>query len=322
MSNSQSSERPDLQDLVAYMQGRGSEALRAQVLKRLDEDESYLELMMDLVPMLREAGELADPDAVQDAAPAAPPAIRPLVSPIAAAVDAPLPPPAVAPPSRVVPFPESPSRRRTAAISLMAALIPAAVAIWIATGQTSRSPTEKLASNLSPVNRMVLESNDPWSGGAMRGGVDICDSKPVACFDAGAQLFELQVAIQQNWEDLANIRLANLATTLGKKAFRVYFPTLAEVPDGQLIELDTMKKQVEAGSRKLFEDPVLMDSFLAGACMRSALLAARADDRKFFEGRNARKLCQEYVGAANWKVDVQALEALYDDKRFAWSTER
>ena len=312
MSNSQSSERPDLQDLVAYMQGRGSEALRAQVLKRLDEDESYLELMMDLVPMLREAGELADPDAVPEAAPA----VRPLVSPIAAAVDAPLPPAPEAPPARVVTFPESPSRRRTAAIGLMVAMIPAMVAVWIAT-RPARPAAYDLAKSLKSVSETILDENNPWGGGATRGSdaKDICDQDPVACFDAGAQMVDLELAIQRKWKIQANTRLGNLSTTLGRKTFKSYFPGLAEVPDGTLIGLDVIEKQVAAGSRELLKEQDLMSGFNEGTCLRAAFLAAKSKDLAFFEKRKNRRLCRGIIDEVNWKPDPDALEHLYFEMR-------
>ncbi len=139
MANSQSSQRPDLQDLVPYLQGRGDEALRAQVLKRLDEDEGYLELMVDLVPMLRAAGEIADPDAAEEgpdiaAAPAhAPPAPAAFPGPTPSIKSLPH-PATVTAPARF---------RRWPAFAALAALVPIAVALWLVNPLRSQFLAEK-----------------------------------------------------------------------------------------------------------------------------------------------------------------------------------
>lgn len=320
MANSQSSERPDLQDLVAYMQGRGSEAMRAQVLQRLDEDEEYLELMMDLVPMLREAGELADPDATADPATPAP-ASQPSMP--RTAVDAPL--LAVAetqrhagevpmPPGTVVALPRRTSRPY-GVFAALAAMIPMAVAVWMTTRQPS-SVSGSVARALNP-SLAIMETSDPWGGGPSRGGAiePACSaSGGSACFDAGAQMVDLQIALRQGYEQLARVRLANLATSLGADYER-YFPGLAELSKNGPFDLEKVKKLVDAGDRKLRKDQDLMLGFEEGACLRAALLAARINDSEFFAGRKQRRLCLEVVGEANWKPNEGALEELFFNAR-------
>lgn len=307
MANSQSSERPDLQDLVAYMQGRGSETLRAQVLKRLDEDEEYLELMMDLVPMLREAGELADPDAAP--------------SPLQTRVDAPLPAVDDAPAAGMLALPAMPGKlvalpRRTgrpfAAFAALAALIPCAVAVWIVT-RTQLPLTAAVVRELGKVSELALDNNDRW--GVTRGGAkDDCGGDGAACFDAGAQMVDLQIALADRSQQWVRIRLVSLGTALGDQ-FERYFPGLGDLPKDGALDLEHIEKQVAAGYKNLREDQDLLEGFEEGACLRTAWLAAAMNNAAFFEGRKARKLCLEIVGEDNWKNDAKALENLFDQVR-------
>lgn len=309
MANPQSSERPDLQDLVAYMQGRGSETLRAQVLKRLDEDEEYLELMMDLVPMLREAGELADPDAA------------PASSPIRTFVDAPLPAVADAPPAgmpqmpgKVVALPR-PASRPFGPIAALAAMIPIAVAIWVATRPQLPLPVSQ-AKLVGPVSELVLDNNDPWPatrGGAFGGCGD------GACFDAGGQMIDLQIALDQRSQQRVRTRLSSLGVALGRDSFEEYFPALGDLPKEGPLDLDFIEKQVAAGYDNLRGQQDLLEGFEEGACLRAAWLAAEMKNAAYFESRKARKPCIEFVGENNWKPDASTLEELFYKTRGGFS---
>lgn len=307
MANPQSSERPDLQDLVAYMQGRGSETLRAQVLKRLDEDEEYLELMMDLVPMLREAGELADPDAA------------PASSPIQTLVDAPLPPVAdSAPdpvpggmPGKVVALPR-PAKPPLGVFVALAAMVPIAVAIWSATQPKLPLPVLQ-AQLLGPVSELVLDNNDPWP--ATRGGAFGGCADGAACFDAGGQMIDLQLALDQRSEQRIRTRLNSLGVALGRESFEEYFPALGDLPKEGPLDLDFIEKQVAAGYKNLRAQQDLLEGFEEGACLRAAWLAAEMKNAAYFESRKARKPCIELVGENNWKPDAKLLEELFYETR-------
>lgn len=316
MANSQSSERPDLQDLVAYMQGRGSETMRAQVLQRLDEDEEYLELMMDLVPMLREAGELADPDATADPATRAP-ATQPMAP--QTVVDAPaLPEPqrhageVPVLPGKVVALPRRTSRPY-GVFAALAAMIPIAVAVWMTTRPQS-SEAARIATRMAPISAEKIEDG-MWGGGSLRGGNEPgCNTSDSACFDAGAQMVDLQLALRQGYEQLIRVRLANLATSLGAD-YETYFPGLAEVSKEGRFDLEKVKKLVRSGDRKLRKDQDRMVGFEDGVCLRAALLAARGEDAQFFADRRNRKQCLEIVGEDNWKPDSEALADRYFEVR-------
>ncbi len=316
MANSQSSERPDLQDLVAYMQGRGSETMRAQVLQRLDEDEEYLELMMDLVPMLREAGELADPDATADPATRAP-ATQPMAP--QTVVDAPLPAIAEPPlhavevpvlPGKVVALPRR-TRRPYGVFAALAAMIPMAVAVWMTTRPRLPLPTILAKGDLASISSSLLEEG-PWKEVTRGAAEPACiDADDAACFEAGAQMVDLQIALAQGSEKLANRLLPLLATNLGAD-FPRFFPGL----DGKgPFALEKMKKKVEAGYPALLKYQDRMPGFEEGACLRAAVLAAKANKTSYFEDRQKQKRCLEVVGENNWKPDFEALADRYFEVR-------
>lgn len=282
MANSESSQQPDLQDLVAYLQGRGDEALRAQVLKRLDEDESYLELMVDLVPMLRAAGEIADPDAEEEdgghvAGPSPPaPAAAPL--------------PFVHPPPSVTSSPLSANSnaatarsRRWPAVAALAALVPIAVSVWLVY-QSTGSLAHQLARTMAKdVSKDQLDRANRWEE-AQRGGVRGGDGPdtPTPSIDhadvlrAGGQIFALEIAVKNEDLPAAKERLLFLQKWL-KDDFKWTYDKVEQAFRAERFDWRQVDLKMKGAYRDLMEIPEyskLEPLLNEGVCWRAAWLAS------------------------------------------------
>lgn len=312
MANFEDNERPDLQDLVAYLEGRGSAALRARVLKRLDEDESYLELMADLAPLLREDGAEGEGAA---AAPAAAPVATPprhLVAvppatPAATPATTPAATPAPSLPGKVVALP-SPYRKRRVLIAAMAALVPISVSIWLL-GQ-SRVSTASLAANRLNPTQATLDDH-PW-GETYRGGVAATEEDP-AMYQAGGLLVDLETALKKEWPIQSKSRLSLLATTLDRQLFEA--SGLASVEKSvQAGAFRAAAAKAEEAYKYLAEDKYSAHYLEQGACIRATLLASTGPDyRSFLEDQRLRRRCFDFLkddwGAATERLQDLLVEA-------------
>lgn len=312
MANSESSQHPDLQDLVAYLQGRGDEALRAQVLKRLDEDESYLELMVDLVPMLRAAGEIADPDAEEEdgghvASPSPPtPAAAPLsfVAPPPSTISSPLPAN-----SNVAAH-----SRRWPAVAALAALVPIAVAVWLV---MPRGPLSyRLASAMADdIGKDQLKQANPWEE-AQRGGVRGGDgpdtpTTPIDQTDvlrAGGQIFALAITVKNEDLPAAKERLLYLQKWL-KDDFAGTYDTVELALKAERFDWRQVDRKMKGAYRDLLEIPEyskLEPLLNEGVCWRAAWLASLKP------GVPLPHRCTNLLEKKARDADTKELETLFD----------
>jgi hypothetical protein len=311
MSNSQSPQRPDLQDLVAYIQGRGSETLRAQVLKRLDEDEAYMDLMIDLVPMLREAGECVDPDGEAEPAPVP---LRLAPPPMAEAT------PAVAAPAggKVIVAPDR--FRRPPGLVAAAAMLPIAVALWIVFG-IDRPETWQAAARGLEGAKLPASLDDPLYSNT-RGGTDGLpfDVSPGDRFASGAWLVDLGLAIKRRDLKEAQSRLASLEGTVGSD----------EAPELLMLEQELAKspvswknveRELETAYKYLFDNEKSQPYVDQGSCVRGAWLALRAGDAQFASRGKIGNRCPEIVGAA-WPPTEKQLENMLDSQSVVLEPQR
>jgi hypothetical protein len=297
MANSQSPQRPDLQDLVAYIQGRGSETLRAQVLKRLDEDEAYMDLMIDLVPMLREAGECVDPDGEAEPVPAP---LRLAPPPMAEAA------PAVAAPAggKVI---AAPDRFRTPRLfEALAALLPIAIGVWLVMRTPQLGPQE-LAHNVVAQLEPDLKAENPFDP-VLRSG----NQKPALEGDfvtAGTHLLDLENAIVQRNADAALDRLFGVKGSLDALAYDATFSKIATLLEKPSFTWDDVNKEM-AETYEYLEREFKGETrdIKTGMCWRAAWLAANAKNESFFAGGP----CRDLVGKENWVADTEALKAAFD----------
>lgn len=303
MVNSQSTQRPDLQDLVAYIQGRGSEDLRAQVLKRLDEDEAYMDLMLDLVPMLREAGECQDPDAEPAPAPAP---LRLAAPPVVAA-------PAVADPpagGKVIMAPDR-FRRRTGLIAA-AALVPIAIGVWLVS-QRVLDPRELAVAIAQDLRSGSVSANpfDPVTRSAN-------DPAPRSddLVKAGTHLLDLELALGRKDAEAATDLLNRLKGSLDPLTFAALFEGIARLLEKQDVEWRVVNKQVADAYRDLPRNKEEEQTLKSGICWRAVWLAAHAKDASFFSSGRQRDRCMDLVDPEAWKADTLAVEnAFYNQVR-------
>lgn len=298
MVNSESPQRPDLQDLVAYIQGRGSEAMRAQVLKRLDEDEAYMDLMLDLVPMLREAGECGDPDAEAEPAPAP---LRLAPPPVEVA-------PAVAEPpagGKVIAAPDR-FRRPWGKIAAVAALVPVAVGIWL-TSRTQPLNPQKLAQKMVPDLRAGLDTDNPFDP-TMRSA-----NEPGSRNDdfvlAGTHLLDLERALSRHDLEAASQRLLRLESVLDPITFASSFRDVATYLGKPPVDWSLANNKVTEAYRFLvLDDKESALKLKTGICWRAAYLAAEAKDESFFKSGRQRERCRDLVGKGGWVANPKTVE--------------
>jgi hypothetical protein len=302
MANSHSSQRPDLQDLVAYLQGRGDAAMRAQVLQRLDEDESYLELMVDLVPMLRAEGEIADPDA------AAPP-----VLPAAPALPAPL--PFVAP----LPTNAAPSRfRRWPAFAALAALVPITVGLWLVNPFQEKILARRLA-EMNDGAKLPEGEADPLYIDAKRGppvSREVSPEDAQDSFYAGARLFDLHLVVERHQVEESKARLDELQKSLAED-YRFEFDNVRALLEAKRVDWSEVERTIEEDYKLCFDNPkqkLQRRSFEQGSCVRAAWLALKAQNPGYLALEEVRDGCEEVVGRELWSADEKQLRLMLEDQ--------
>lgn len=321
MANPENAQRPDLQDLVAYLQGRGDETLRAQVLKRLDEDEEYLELMVDLVPMLREAGEIRDPDGdeqVDGESAAPPPPAPPLPFVARPAPPAALPPVALPPAASVIP-----AHRRWPALAILAALVPISLGIWLVLMPKPPEPYRIAQQMASQLSSKTLEELSPWEPGTPRGEQIPEEGNEVVPEDylvVGGQIFALDMAVRRESHEVAKDRLDGLEKMLSSGAWAASYRRVDDF-------LSTEPGSLEAAQQKVYWEQVRtrMDAAYAvlagkpgseidgllrkGACWRAAWFATLQPGLTI-DASCAKQLPPEARGA-----DKAKIEDLIDQER-------
>lgn len=289
MANLPHPQHPDLEDLVAFLEGRGSEAVRALVLKRLDEDPDYLATMNDLVPMLREAGLIPE----GGIAPASPE-------------------PTESEPKTKVIGDASRFRRRTGLIAIAAALVPIGVGLWLSMGSNVRLPVRLMPSKLGSAQLQAWNSilaNETWvdtsknTRGSERSSGGEISSLPLI----GAQIFDLEVAVWAQDRELAKKRLQVLQSTLGDKKSTTYgglpWPKDGEGWTG--VETEMAKAYEWLAKPEVFA-PEDLKQIERGACLRAAWLAEKAQNPDFFKSWD--ESCRDVVDPSTWQDEVKELQ--------------
>lgn len=258
MANLPHPQHPDLEDLVAFLEGRGSEAVRALVLKRLDEDPDYLATMNDLLPMLREAGLIPE----GGIAPASPE-------------------PTTSEPKTNVIGDASRFRRRTGLIAIAAALMLMGVGLWLWTDQI---PTATRLAKMLSEQSAALDS-EVWQRGVNRSGTTDSTSKSITASDLpliGAQILDLEVAVRNRDLASARTKVAALISSLGDKADVTYGKVQGQLGAVSLVwdEIDAEMKEADRYLKLAFSDDdlKLVDK---GTCLRAAFLAQQAGKPDF-----------------------------------------
>lgn len=286
MVNPPNPQRPDLEDLVAFLEGRGSEAMRVLVLKRLDEDPDYLATMNDLVPMLREAGLIP----AGGIAPASPEIAEPEPKPNV-----------IGNPSRF--------RRRTGLIAIAAALGPISIGLWLLTSRVvpfaSRVAQELGA---SPAHLKA----EVWEKGGTRGdGDDPESSSPQLPDDSdlplvGAQIFDLTLAVNKRDLAAASAKTVALNHSLGEYADGTYggvedkleaAPLVWDDVDAEMKEADHYLKQGLDDKKKKLVDK--------GTCLRAAFLAQQAGNPDF--AKSWPDACGEALKGQDLQTELQKM---------------
>jgi len=296
MANPPSIERPDLQDLLAYIEGRGDEAVRAQVLKRLDEDEEYLALMVDLVPMLREAGEIPLPEESTVGPPAG--------------EELPLPQKVIGHPLRF--------RRSGALITTLAALLSITLGLWLfSRANRSLSPDALSREMAAKVATDWVEEN-PFVRG-FRGGPGEPDSNDYLL--AGMQILDLRVTFQKKQAEESLKRIADLQRSLDTVTFNATFGALDTKLKTSEVKSDRWWQEVNEAAEDGFHfliadglDPQEGRLLSEGMCWRAAWLAAEAKNSSFFEDELAKKQCLEVIGEESWKADSEVIQDAFDSR--------
>jgi hypothetical protein len=271
-----------------------------------------MDLMLDLVPMLREAGECQDPDA--EAAPAPAP-LRLASPPVVAA-------PAVADPLAGGKVIVAPDRFRPPRfIQALAALLPiAAIALWLAYPWVEGSP-DQLAQKLAPkVSAELLDkySWDERTRGLGDSGRTGCDGSRADCLQAGAQLLDLEVAINQGWEVQARDRLKLLKDTLGQLAWMASVSPVDKLLMTSPVDWNAVKAEMKDAFAYLAAEEKGVRSLQEGHCLRAAYLAARLGDHTFFKDPDISARCIGLVGDQFWKADAaDRLEDQFHERKFA-----
>lgn len=289
MANLPHPQHPDLEDLVAFLEGRGSEAVRALVLKRLDEDPDYLATMNDLVPMLREAGLIPE----GGIAPASPE-------------------PAESEPKTKVIGDASRFRRRAGLIAIAAALVPIGVGLWLWAG-SARLPFRLMPQKLDSAQLQTwnsILSNETWvDGDTLRGtGEEFQTAVEASNLPLiGAQIFDLEVAVRARNRELAENRLKVLQSTLGDKKSTTYgglpWPKDGEGWTG--VETEMAKAYEWLAKPEVFA-PEDLKQIERGACLRAAWLAEKAQNPDFF--KSWKDTCRDVVDPSTWQDEVKELQ--------------
>ena len=289
MANPPNPQRPDLEDLVAFLEGRGSEAMRVLVLKRLDEDPDYLATMNDLVPMLREAGLIP----AGGIAPASPE-------------------PAESEPKPKVIGDPSRFRRRTGLITIAAALVPIAVSMWLWTG-SARLPYRLMPPKLDSAQLQAWNSilaTETWvdTSNITRGSEGSSSGEISSLPLIGAQIFDLEVAVRAQDRALAQKRLQVLQSSLGNKAESTYDGVVLSEKDSP--DWARVEKEMADAYYWLAKPPVFgqegMKQIERGTCLRAAWLAEKAQNPDYF--RSWGDTCSGVVDTSTWQDEVQELQ--------------
>lgn len=128
-------------------------------------------------------------------------------------------------------------------------------------------------------------------------------------------MVDLQVALQNGWKDAAISRLDYLSTSLGSELYEKFFPGVEELRKQDKVDLAVLKMQVAAGSAQVIEQEKYLDGFLAGSCLRAALLAIESHNEEFFRDRKTRAVCELEVDTAAWNPKSrEQLENLFYDR--------
>lgn len=266
MVNPPNPQRPDLEDLVAFLEGRGSEAMRVLVLKRLDEDPDYLATMNDLVPMLREAGLIPE-GGITPASPE----------------------PAESEPKTNVIGNPSRFQRRTGLIAIAAALVPIGVSMWLWTASNVRLPYQLMPPKFDSAQLQAWNSildSEPWNSSDTLRGDNVATKpavEPSNLLWVGAQIFDLEVAVRAQDRALAQKRLEVLQSTLGDKKKTTY-GGLTWPADGERDWAGVEKEMATAyewlAKPKGFSHDQLKQ-IERGTCLRAAFLAQQAGNPDF-----------------------------------------
>lgn len=289
MANLPHPQHPDLEDLVAFLEGRGSEAVRALVLKRLDEDPDYLATMNDLVPMLREAGLIPE----GGIAPASPE-------------------PTDSEPKTKVIGDASRFRRRTGLIAIAAALVPIGVGLWLFTARAvpfASRLAQELGASPAHLNAEV------WEKDATRSGGDPASSSPQLPDDsdlplAGAQIFDLTLAVNKRDLAAASAKAVALNRSLGEYADATYSGVQGklEVAAFRWDEVDAeMKKADHYLKETLGDDRMkLVDK---GTCLRAAFLAQQAGNPDFT--KSWPDACRDALKDQDLNEEIKRMQELF-----------
>ena len=291
MANPPNPQRPDLEDLVAFLEGRGSEAMRVLVLKRLDEDPDYLATMNDLVPMLREAGLIP----AGGIAPASPE-------------------PAESEPKPKVIGDPSRFRRRTGLITIAAALVPIAVSMWLWTASNVRLPYQLMPPKLDSAQLQAWNSildSELWNSSDTLRGDNVATRpavEPSNLLWVGAQIFDLEVAVRAQDRALAQKRLQVLQSSLGNKAESTYDGVVLSEKDSP--DWARVEKEMADAYYWLAKPPVFgqegMKQIERGSCLRAAWLAEKAQNPDYFKSWG--DTCSGVVDTSTWQDEVQELQ--------------
>lgn len=297
MANSTNTQRPDLEDLVAFLEGRGSEAMRALVLQRLDEDPAYLATMNDLVPMFRDAGLIPEGGIALAPSGATAPAEEKA-------------------PANVIGDPAR-FRRRTGLIAIAATLASIGIGLWLFTGSGVRHPL-RLAQLLAASSKAppVVES---WSdinrgvGNSEQNALDTTDHLSTADLRlAGAQILDLEMATKARNHELAWNRLELLKSTLSGKADSTYdgVPLTKDGPADWV----KVEKEMAAAYEWLGKPEVSTQDELneieRGVCLRAAWLAQQAGNPGFTNSWTA--TCREALRGQDLNAEIEKMRSQFD----------